>query len=147
MVNGSQFPTNRGVTRVAMVRLACGAVLLGLVFWVWYCWAADYGYAAVAGTYVFGDDGQQSTLILLDNRVFEQERRLSGTVERIHGTWRRVGEGGVVLSKEFLKVPGQKVRADGQADGRIEKSFGGFFMSVVFEGDERGPIFRKRAFR
>jgi hypothetical protein len=97
MVNGSQFPTIRGVTRVAMVRLACGAVLLGLVFWVWYCWAADYGYAAVSGTYVFGGDGQQSTLVLLENRVFEQELRLSGTVERVHGTWRRVGEGGVVL--------------------------------------------------
>ena len=117
------------------------------MLWAWYCWAADYGYSAVAGTYVFVDNGQQSVLVLLDNRVFRQELRRSGRVARAQGTWRRVGEGGVVFSKELLKVPGQKLRQDGQADGRIEKSFGGFFTSVVFEGDESGPVFRKRVFR
>lgn len=147
MVYEPQSPTNRRLTRVVMVRLACGAALFLLVFWVWYCWAADYGYGAVSGTYVFRNDGEHSTLVLLSSRVFHQELVRSGTVERVDGTWRRVGEAGIVFSKEFLRARGQRVRPDGQADGLIEKSFGGLFISIAFEGDEGGPIFRKRVLR
>src|ERR1017187_6642589 len=93
MEKNSQSPTTRRATRAAVVRLACGAVLLGLLFWVWYCWAADYGYSAVSGTYTFHENGEHSTLVLLESRVFRQELSRSGVVERAEGTWRRFGEG------------------------------------------------------
>lgn len=147
MEENSQLATTRRVTRAAMVRLACSAVLLGLLFWVWYCWAADYGYSAVSGTYTFHDDREHSTLVLLESRVFQQELSHSGTVERAEGTWRRGGEAGVAFSKEFLKVAGQRVRPDGRAYGQVNKAFGGLFLSIVFDGDKGGPVFHKKMFR
>src|SRR3954466_11303941 len=119
--------------RDAVARLSVGAVLLGLLFWAWYCWAADYGYGAVSGTYIFRIDDQWSTLVLSRDRAFRQEVSRSGTVQRAEGSWRRVGEGGVVFSKEFLKVAGQRLRPDGEADGQIRKALGGFLVSIVFE--------------
>jgi len=130
-----------------MVQLACWAVLIVLLFWVWYVWAADYGYTALSGTYTFSRSGQQSTLVLFSSRVFHQELSHSGTVERAEGTWRRIGEGGVVFSKEFLKVAGQRVRQDGQADGQVIKSVGGLFVSIVFEGNNGDLAFHKKVFR
>lgn len=148
MEKNSQSPTTRRTTRAAMVGLACSAIVLGLLFWVWYCWAADYGYAAVSGTYTFDRNGQRATLILLESRVFHQEVNHSGTVERADGTWRRSGEGGVDFSKEFLKVTGQRARPDGRAYGQVKKSFGGLFVSIEFDGREGdGPTFHKRWFR
>jgi hypothetical protein len=130
-----------------MIRLALGAVLLGLLFWGWYLWVADYGYAAISGTYVFRNDGQYSTLVLSKNRVFHQELSSSGNVQRAEGTWRREGEGGVCFSKEFLKAAGQRERPDGQADGQVEKSFSGLFTSIVFNGDKGSRVFHKELFR
>jgi hypothetical protein len=147
MGNNSQFLRSRPQTRPAIVRLACGAILLGLLFWFWYRWAADYGYRAISGTYIFHDNGEQATLVLLESRVFRQELSHPGTVEQAEGTWRRVGEGGVVFSNEFLKVGGQRVRRDGQTDGQVKKTFGGLFLSIVFNGDKGGPVFHKKVFR
>src|ERR1700733_14315567 len=92
------------------VRVAAGLLLLILVFWVWYCVAADYSYGAVSGTYTLSLNGEMSTLILNKDRSFQQELSRDGKVERTQGSWRRLGEGGVVFSKEFLKVSGQEVR-------------------------------------
>ena len=128
-------------------QLACGTILLALLCWLWYCWAADYGYSAVSGTYNFSGDGEQSTLVLRENRVFRQELNHSGTVDRAQVTWRRVGEGGVVFSKEFLRVADQTVRQDGQADGEVKKTHGGLFVSIVFTGNKGGPVFHRKIFR
>ena len=147
MKNISQSPARGPWATVAIVRVACSAVLLALLFWAWYTWAADYGYSAVSGTYVFSNNGQQSTLVLSANREFHQELTHSGTVQRSVGTWRRVGEGGVVFSKEFQQVADERVRADGQVDGQVEKSFGGFFVSIVLHGDKGELVFRRRLFR
>jgi hypothetical protein len=146
MENNQQLLRSRQPTGTAIVGLACGAVLLGVLFWVWYVWAADYGYAAVSGTYTFDGNGEHSTLVLLESRVFQQELRHSGTIKRAEGTWRRTGEGGVVFSKEILKVEGQRVRPDGQADGEVRKTFGGLIFSIVFNGDKGGPVFKKKLF-
>jgi hypothetical protein len=109
--------------------------------------AADYSYRAVSGTYMFHGDGESSTLVLRQDQTFEQDLNRNGKTVQVRGTWRRVGEGGVVLSKNFLKVKGQEVRSDGQADGEIEKGFVGFFPSIRFEPQFSGPTFNKRLFQ
>src|SRR5579859_3203035 len=57
----------------------------------------------------------RQTLFLNKDQSFQQELSRDGKVERTQGSWRRLGEGGVVFSKEFLKVSGQEIRPDGQA--------------------------------
>jgi hypothetical protein len=125
-----------------------GAVLVLVVgaFVGWYCVAADYSYGAVSGTYTLSLTGETSTLILNKDRSFQQELSRDGKVERTQGSWRRLGEGGVVFSKEFLKVSGQEVRPDGQADGEVRKRLG-LFLSIAFNPDPGGPVFRKKLFR
>jgi hypothetical protein len=130
-----------------ILRILLGVVLLASGFWCWYMMAADYGYRAVSGTYIFSGDGDSSTLVLRQDQSFQQELNRDGKVDRARGTWRRVGEGGVVFSKEFLKVRGQEVRSDGQADGEIEKRFAGFFPSIRFEPQFSGPRFNRRLFQ
>ncbi len=128
-------------------RMGFAIALLLSFFWFWYMMAADYGYRAVSGTYTFHNDGESSTLVLRQDQSFQQDLDRGGKVEHAQGSWRRVGEGGVVFSREFLKVKGQEVRSDGQADGTIEKGFAGFFPSIRFEPQFNGPKFNRRLFR
>jgi hypothetical protein len=130
----------------AFVRVAAGLFLFILVSWVWYCVAADYSYGAVSGTYTLTLNGEVSTLILNKDRSFQQELSRDGKVERTQGSWRRLGESGVVFSKEFLKVSGQEVRPDGEADGKVRKKIG-LFPSITLNPDPGGPVFRKKLFR
>jgi hypothetical protein len=127
----------------ASARVAGGLLLLILVSWVWYSVAANYDYGAVAGTYSLRRTGEASTLVLKEDRSFQQELIRRGKIERAKGSWRRIGEGGVVFSEEFLKVSGQEVRPDGQADGRVRKRLG-LFLSISFNPDLGGPVFRKK---
>lgn len=124
-----------------LIRVTSSVILTGLLLWSWYAWNADYGYSAVSGTYTFEGGSQRASIVLTENGMFRQELSRAGRQEHADGTWRRVGEGGVVFSKEFLPVRGQVVRQDGQADGQVEKSFAGFRVSIVFEG---GAGFRRR---
>jgi hypothetical protein len=130
----------------APVRTLWGIFLLVVLFFVWYSVAADYGYGAVTGSYSFGSNGEESTLVLRKDQSFQQEVKHDGRVERSQGTWRRIGEGGVVFSKEFLKLPGQVTRTNGEADGEVRKRFG-LFLSIGFNPDPGGPVFHKRMFR
>ncbi len=134
------------MTSPAPVRMLGGILLLAILFWVWYSVAADYSYGAVSGTYAFSLNGETSTLILNKDRSFKQELSREGKVERTQGSWRRLGEGGVVFSKEFLKVSGQEVRPDGQVDGEVRKRLG-LYLSVALNPDPGGPVFRKKLFR
>ncbi len=130
------------------VQIAGWVFLCLAVLWIWYMIAADYSYGAVAGTYAFQSNGETSTLVLKKDRSFQQELTRQGKIERTQGSWRRIGEGGVVFSREFLGVTGQEVRPDGQADGEVQKSFFGLFLSIVFEpGRDNGPRFHKKLFR
>jgi hypothetical protein len=49
---------------------------------------------------------ETSTLVLRPDHRFQQEISRAGKVERVQGSWRRIGEGGIVFSKEFLRVAG-----------------------------------------
>ena len=129
------------------MRTGCGTVLILALFCYWYMVASDYGYRAVSGIYTYRGNGESSTLVLRQDQSFQQDLDRNGKVEHVQGTWRRIGEGRVVLSKEFLKVKGQEVRTDGQADGEIEKRFAGFFPSIRFEPQFNGPKFNRRPFR
>ena len=129
------------------VQMGCGVVLILAFLWCWYMVAADYSYRAVSGTYIFHGDGESSTLVLRQDQSFQQDLNRDGRIEHVRGTWRRIGEGGVVFSREFLKVKGQEVRSDGQADGEIEKRFAGFIPSIRFEPQFSGPTFNRRLFR
>lgn len=122
------------------------ALVLALALF-WYMVASDYSYEAVSGTYLFQGDGESSTLVLRQDQSFDEDLTRNGKTVHVRGTWRRLGEGGVVLSSDFLKVRGQETRSDGQADGNIEKRFAGFFPSIRFEPQFSGPKFNKRLFR
>jgi hypothetical protein len=128
------------------VRISALIFLPVAVLWIWYMVAADYGYGAVSGTYVLRHDGEQSTLILKKDRSFQQVLSRQGKTESAQGRWRRVGEGGVVFSREFLKLTGQEVRADGEADGEVKKQCLGLFPSINFDPTPGGPTFHKRLF-
>ena len=134
------------MTAPSPARILGGIFLLIVLFWVWYCVAANYSYGAVSGTYSLQHNGEESTLVLRRDRSFQQELKHDGRVEQSQGTWRRIGEGGVVFSKEFLKLPGQVTRSDGQADGEVRKSLG-LFMSIALTPDPGGPVFHKKLFR
>lgn len=121
-----------------------GIAVLALLFWAWYMTAADYGYKAVSGKYTFTGNGEVSTLILTPDRSFRQELSRSGTVEHAQGSWRRIGEGGIVFSKEFLGVVGQTSRPDGQVDGQVVKRYLELVPSISFEPKPGGPVFYKK---
>ncbi len=132
---------------MSKMKLVGGVLLMAVVVGVaWYSVAANYSYGAVSGTYSLRHDGEESTLVLKRDRSFQQELKHDGRVERSQGTWRRIGEGGVVLSKEFLKLPGQVTRADGQADGEVRKNLG-LFISIALAPDPGGPVFHKKLLR
>jgi hypothetical protein len=90
------------------VLIAGGVLVVVVAFWVWYVVAADYGYGALSGTYILQSGPETSTLILRENRTFEQQQSHMGRVERVRGTWRRVGEAGIAFSHEFLNTQQQK---------------------------------------
>ena len=77
------------------------AILLSVA---WYCVAADYSYCAVSGTYKFEGVGEVSTLVLRKDGSFQQELSRGDKKESGNGTWRRIGEGGIVLSKNFCDI-------------------------------------------
>jgi hypothetical protein len=129
-----------------LVYVGGALVLVVGVFVGWYSIASNYDYGAVSGTYSLQLNGEESSLVLKRDRSFQQELKHDGRVEQSQGTWRRIGEGGVVFSKEFLKVPGQVTRPDGQADGEVKKSLG-LFMSIALTPDPGGPVFHKKLFR
>jgi hypothetical protein len=112
--------------------LILGACLVVLVVSVvlWYGVVSDYGVGVASGTYEFAENGESSTLVLKPDYTFQQELSKHGEVKGATGTWRRIGEGGIAFSKEFLVVSGQEPSAGGTAYADIHKDFG-FFVSLV----------------
>lgn len=108
-----------------------GAIVLFILgFVLWYSVAADYGDSVTSGTYDLSRSGETSTLVLKPDHTFRQELNKLGKIEYATGTWRRIGQGGVVFSKEFLAISGQERRADGAADADINKRLG-FLVSIA----------------
>jgi hypothetical protein len=122
-------------------------VILGLLIAVvWYVIASDYSYDGITGTYVQRSTTEDSTLILKNDQHFEQEVTHDGVTQRAHGTWRRLGEGRIVLSPEFITLPSVKRRSDGEVDGEVIKTFG-LFPQIVLDAQPGGPIFRRHFLR
>ncbi len=111
-----------------MKRLLALFVLV-VCFVLWYSVASDYGDVVISGTYHLDRNDQTSTLVLKADHSFQQELSEHGEVRRATGTWRRLGQGGIAFSKEFLNVSGQEPGADGTAYGDIHKDLG-FLVSI-----------------
>lgn len=126
-------------------RVGCGILLLVILLWVWYSWAANYDYGALAGTYVFRGNGETCTLQLRPDRTFVQELSRSGEIQKSQGHWDRYGEAHVSFSNEFLKLSGEEMNADGQAHGQFDKTLG-IFPTLVLAPLPNGPKFHKKLF-
>ncbi|HXS13700.1 MAG TPA: hypothetical protein VN734_13410 [Acidobacteriaceae bacterium] len=138
-------------------RIASLSFLTALVaFWVWWFFAAN---SALAGTYEFRGHGATSTLLLRKDATFHQILRQNGQTLQADGSWRRIGEGRVNFSPEFLRVPGAQTFIEEQpgrgGDGSVAdnefygefKKFLGIYPSLHLDGDPDGPVFHKRLFR
>ena len=90
----------------------------------WWLVASDYGDAAVYGTYQFAQNGVECMVVMKPDHTFEQELMRGGTEIHALGQWRRVGEGGISFSKDFLPVPGAECEPDGSFFADIHKAFG-----------------------
>jgi len=125
------------------MRWAVIAFLPFALLWVWYSVAADYSYKAVAGTYTLQWNGESSTLVLKQDGSFQQELHQEGNLKHSQGTWRRIGEGGVVFSREFLNTPNQEVGQTGEIYGEVQKKLG-LFLSIRISQNSNGPVFHRR---
>lgn len=119
------------------------AIIVGVV---WYNVAANYGYRALAGTYVFQRDGEKCTLYLRPDQTFSEELNRGGVMQEAQGRWRRYGEAHVAFSSEFLAVSGQELNAAREAHGQFDKRFG-LMRSLTLAPLPNGPTFQKEWFR
>jgi len=123
----------------------------------WYVVAADYDYSALSGTYTFGGQGVISAVTLNPDRTFSQERTEAGHVMHTTGTWRRIGEGGVAFSADFLRLPGQQSYGDKfgyDPKSTTNDDFGGSFRKILtvypellLDGVPDNLVLHKKLFR
>ncbi len=104
--------------------------VLVVCFVGWYSVASDYGDDVASGIYHFAENGETSTLVLNRDHSFQQELSKHGEVKRAIGIWRRIGQGGIAFSKEFLLVSGQEPGADQTTYADMHKVVG-FFVYLV----------------
>jgi hypothetical protein len=107
-----------------IIRASVAMLLLAGIYVCWFIVASDYSDAAASGTYQLTHKGVRSTLVLQADHSFTQEVSDSAGVRHAAGTWRRVGEGGVAFSRDFLTLPGQQRGEDGTAYADMQKQFG-----------------------
>ena len=84
-------------------------LLLIVVAVGWFAIASDYGDSVAVGTYHLRQGGESSNLILKADHTFQQNVTHNGVTQRCEGEWRRIGEGGLAFSKQFLPVIGQEL--------------------------------------
>jgi hypothetical protein len=127
-------------------------------FWIWWYFASNYNYGALAGTYVFRGEGVTSTLLLRKDATFHQTLQQKGLIHQADGRWERIGEGGVNFSPEFLRVPGAQTfieQQPGHGDGTVAdnefygefEKFLGIYPSLHLDPKPDGPVFHKQLFR
>lgn len=109
-------------------------VTVGLIFSfvclvMWAAAAMNYGDSVAVGKYRFVGNGESSTLVLKLDHSFQQDLQLGNMKQHGEGTWRRLGEGGIVFSKEFLIVSGDEPGPDGTTFCEMHKTVG-LFVSL-----------------
>src|ERR1700677_4243567 len=109
-----------------MKKVALASLGVIVISFGWLFFALDYGDHVVVGTYVMASSGQTCTLTLRADHSFHQERTQMGKTLTADGSCRRIGEGGLAFSKQFLIMPGQEPCPDGTSYGRIHKALGLF---------------------
>jgi hypothetical protein len=114
---------------MALVALA----FIWLSFVLWFISASDFSDSVFCGTYKLVQDNERSILTLKPDHTYQQELSGSGRIQHASGTWRKLGEGGVVFSKEFLVLTGQEPGADGTSYGEIHKTLGLVPSSLVLK--------------
>jgi hypothetical protein len=102
-----------------------------LSFVLWFAIASDFSDSVFCGTYMLHQDNETSTLTLKPDHTYQQEVSSSGRIQHASGTWRKIGEGGVAFSKEFVVLTAQELGADGTSYGEIHKTLGLFASSLV----------------
>ena len=124
------------------------ALILGAfaVFWFGYIWIADYGDGVASGTYEALADGQETTLVLRPDHTFHQTRVSSGVPVHGDGTWRRIGEGGLVFSGAVLALPHQRLMPNGDAYATLNKTAGIWPPFISLDSTTTAPIYRKSLF-
>jgi len=140
------------------VGYAVGSLILGFAaFWIWYGIAANYDYDALARTYTYNKSNIAAVLVLKADQTFVEELTTNDQSKVAKGTWRRIGEGGVVFSGSFLRLPGQRSYAD--SPGSEEASwehpeFSGHFEKIwtvypklSLDGGSNEVVLHKRLFR
>lgn len=111
------------------LRLAGGILLIVISCFIWLIVAMDYGDSVAVGKYRFAGNGEVSTLVLNPDHSFEQELTIGNANQHGKGTWRRVGEGGISFSKDFLVVKGDEPEPDGTTFSDMHKALG-LFLSL-----------------
>ena len=104
--------------------LATLLIVFGLVLWG--AAALNYGDDVAIGKYGYASGGESCDLLLRPDHTFHQELHRQASTQHADGTWRRVGEGGVSLSKEFLPVRGDEPGPDGSTWADLHKALGLF---------------------
>lgn len=124
------------------------ALFLGVIaiLWFGYMWLADYGDGVASGTYEALADGQRTTLVLKPDHTFHQTKASSDGPEQGDGTWRRIGEGGLVFSGTILALPHQRVMSNGEAYGTLNKTAGIWPPFISLDSTTTAPIYRKSLF-
>ncbi len=123
------------------VKGAVGLLAGFLVLAIWGYFALNYSDAAIAGTYSLGNN--DVVLGLTQDHSYKEVVQRDGQQRIAIGTWRKIGEARLVFSAEFITVPGQNARANGEADGEFRRQLG-IFRSIKLGMETNGPVLRRR---
>jgi len=145
----------RKLARSAAILVAIALLSFGL-FWIWFSIASDYDPPRLAGTYTFHNANVSTVLKLKADETFTQALTTNGQTKSAQGTWHRIGEGGVVFSGDFLRLPGQRSYADSPGSDEAtwkHPEFGGEFHKILtiypeiwLEGVPAGVALHKQLF-
>jgi hypothetical protein len=111
------------------VRVTVGLIVSFVCLFMWGAAAMNYDDSVAVGKYRFTGNGEFSTLVLKPDHSFQQDLQMGNIKRHGEGTWRRVGEGGISFSKEFLVVSGDEPEPDGTTFCDMHKTMG-LFVSL-----------------
>lgn len=103
------------------------AILLACLVWWWMSW--DFSDRFVAGRYIARSKGQRTILVLNADHSFNQEIRANTATVHANGSWRRIGEGGIVFSENFLRLS-NAATGDNEIYGNLDNTFGFWTLTL-----------------